>query len=179
VIEYGNLNVSPLGVLWIAISSSGLNAVKIGGDGPAFARLLVDDAAGAAYPKFDNEIVSPIAAQLQEYFDGQRRRFEVEIDWGQLTTFQEAALRVTFEIPFGEVRTYGQVATEMGRSPATARAVGRAMATNPIPIIIPCHRVVGANGELTGYGGPGGIKTKAWLLEFEGHHVARQMRLPW
>lgn len=179
MIKYGNLNDSPLGVLWIAVSASGLNAVKIGGDGPAFARSLVDDAADAASVKFDNDFVSPIVDQLQEYFDGQRRRFEMEIDWGQLTAFQEAALRLTFEIPFGEVRTYGQVATEIGRSPAAARAVGRAMATNPVPIIIPCHRLVGANGDLTGYGGLGGIETKAWLLEFEGHQAARQMKLPW
>lgn len=176
MIKYGNLNDSPLGVLWIAVSASGLNAVKIGGDGSAFARSLEDDAND---PTFDNDFVSFVATQLQEYFDGERRRFEMEMDWGQLTAFQEAALRRTFEIPFGEVRTYGQVATDIGRSPAAARAVGRAMATNPIPIIIPCHRVVGANGDLTGYGGPGGIKTKAWLLEFEGHQVARQMRLPW
>lgn len=179
MIKYGNLDDSPLGVLWIAISNGGLSAVKIGGDGPAFARSLVDDAAGSDGPRFDSDIVSPVAVQLQEYFEGQRRRFQMEINWGQFTAFQEAALRLTFEIPFGEVRTYGQVATEIGRSPAAARAVGGAMATNPIPIIIPCHRVVGANGELTGYGGQGGIKTKAWLLEFEGHEVARQMRLPW
>jgi methylated-DNA-[protein]-cysteine S-methyltransferase len=179
MIKYGNLNASPLGVIWIAISNRGLNAVKIGGDGPEFVRSFVDDDPGAAGPNFDNDFVFPIADQLREYFDGQRRRFEMEIDWGQLTDFQEAALRFTYEIPFGEVRTYGQIAAEIGRSTAAARAIGGAMAANPIPIIIPCHRVVGTNGELTGYGGLGGINTKAWLLEFEGHQVARQMRLPW
>lgn len=85
--------------------------------------------------------------------------------------------------------TYGQLAKSLGRSLSAARAVGRAMATNPIPIIIPCHRVIGAKGELTGYGGAGGLETKAWLLEYEGQQVignvvvsqqpSAQMRMPW
>ena len=77
------------------------------------------------------------------------------------------------------MRTYGEVAQDIGYPVSAARAVGRAMAANPMPIIIPCHRVVGANGELTGYGGAGGIRTKAWLLELEGHDVPEQLKLPW
>lgn len=186
MITFGNIHVAPLGVIWIAASAGSLHAVEIGGSEADFVRSL---APGVFEVSFDDDSISMVATQLREYFAGQRQRFELEIDWGQLTEFQEIALRLTFEIPYGEVMTYGQLAASMGGPPGAARAVGRAMATNPIPIIIPCHRVVGSKGALTGYGGAGGIKTKAWLLESEGHRISgqvvtdqmqsAQLRLPW
>jgi methylated-DNA-[protein]-cysteine S-methyltransferase len=176
MISIGMLPDSPLGHIWVAVNDDGLNALKIGGEENDFVSSLRDND-----PRHDSEYdgVKKIIAQLEEYFQGHRQQFELDIDWGQLTAFQQTALRYTYQIPFGEVRTYGQIATEIGRSTGAARAVGRAMATNPIPLIIPCHRVVGADGALTGYRELGGIETKAWLLEFEGHAQAKQGRFPW
>ncbi|MUM77432.1 methylated-DNA--[protein]-cysteine S-methyltransferase [Pseudodesulfovibrio sp. F-1] len=88
-------------------------------------------------------------------------------DLSGLTGFQRAALEVLARVPRGTMRTYGELAAEMGK-PQAARAVGRAMATNPFPLIYPCHRVVGASGKLTGFSGEGGIKLKERLLRLEG-----------
>jgi len=105
--------------------------------------------------------------QLVEYFKGIRRDFDMEL-YLDGTEFQEAVWRALGRIPFGETRTYGQVAAAIGR-PAAARAVGAACNANPISIVVPCHRVVGAGGDLVGYGG--GMWRKRWLLEHEGHHA--------
>jgi methylated-DNA-[protein]-cysteine S-methyltransferase len=83
-----------------------------------------------------------------------------------MTPFQQAVLMTVDEIPFGETRSYGEIAAELNK-PGAARAVGRANATNPIPLVIPCHRVIGADGSLRGYGAGEGLRTKKWLLEFE------------
>lgn len=106
-----------------------------------------------------------IARELIEYADGQRRTFELKLDWSSLKPFQRAVLQATHKIPFGETRTYGWVAQQIGK-PTAARAVGRALATNPIPIILPCHRVLGSDGGLHGYAG--GLAMKAKLLQLEG-----------
>jgi methylated-DNA-[protein]-cysteine S-methyltransferase len=93
----------------------------------------------------------------------------VKIDWGglNLTEFQEEVLRATLAIPYGETRSYGEIAGLVG-SPRAARAVGQAEARNPMPLIIPCHRVIGSDGGMVGYGGPDGVDVKAWLLALEG-----------
>ncbi len=106
-------------------------------------------------------------AHLREYLEGMRRTFPLPIAWEALPPFQRVVLQATFAIPYGQVRTYGEVAGAIGR-PKAARAVGRALATNPMPIVVPCHRVVGHDRRLHGYGGPGGLTTKAWLLQLEG-----------
>ena len=110
---------------------------------------------------------------LREYLEGRRRQFPLLIAWERLSPFQRAVLRATWTIPYGQVRTYGQVAAAIGR-PRAARAVGRALATNPMPIVIPCHRVVDRQGRLHGYGGPGGVAAKAWLLRLEGVALPRK-----
>ncbi|NKB89144.1 MAG: methylated-DNA--[protein]-cysteine S-methyltransferase [Acidobacteria bacterium] len=102
--------------------------------------------------------------QIDEYFAGTRRDFDLPLAM-QGTDFQKRVWNELMEIPFGESRTYGEMAETLG-SPGAARAVGRANATNHIPLIVPCHRVVGADGSLTGFGG--GMPTKQWLLRFEG-----------
>ncbi len=176
MISIGMLHDSPLGPIWVAVNEDGLNALQIGGEEHDFVNSLRQAVPGNV---LEQGGITKVIAQLEEYFQGHRQRFELEIDWGQLTVFQQTALRYTYQIPFGEVRTYGQIATDIGRSTGAARAVGRAMATNPIPLVIPCHRVVGSDGALTGYRELGGIETKAWLLEFEGHAQAKQGRFPW
>jgi methylated-DNA-[protein]-cysteine S-methyltransferase len=102
--------------------------------------------------------------ELHEYFAGKRRRFDVPIDPAG-TEFQERVWQAVGAIPFGETASYGEIAAQLG-GVHLARAVGAAVGANPIPIIIPCHRVLGSDGSLTGYGG--GLRMKVWLLHHEG-----------
>lgn len=104
------------------------------------------------------------ARQLEEYFDGARRRFDLPIA-PEGTPFQRDVWRALCEIPFGETWTYADLARRIGK-PSAVRAVGAANGQNPIPIVIPCHRVIGANGQLVGFGG--GLGVKRQLLELEG-----------
>ncbi len=106
-----------------------------------------------------------VARQLDEYFSGSRREFETELDWTLIGPFGRRVLNVASAIPYGSVLSYQQVAGEAG-SPRGSRAAGNALGSNPIPIVIPCHRVLRTGGDLGGYGG--GIDRKRWLLELEG-----------
>jgi methylated-DNA-[protein]-cysteine S-methyltransferase len=104
--------------------------------------------------------------ELEEYFDGRRRRFELELDWGLTRSgFYRRVLRATSRVPFGETTTYGEVAARAG-SPRAHRAAGSALGSNPIPIVVPCHRIIRSGGELGNYGG--GPETKRFLLHLEG-----------
>jgi methylated-DNA-[protein]-cysteine S-methyltransferase len=103
--------------------------------------------------------------ELEEYVEGQRRSFDLPLDWSSIKPFQRAVLQAASTIPFGETRSYGWIARQIGK-PRAARAVGRALGANPIPIILPCHRVINSNGELGGYGG--GLPLKVKLLRLEG-----------
>jgi methylated-DNA-[protein]-cysteine S-methyltransferase len=102
-------------------------------------------------------------AQLAEYFAGERRAFDLPLA-PQGSGFQVEVWRALLRIPYGETCSYGDIARVVGR-PAASRAVGAANGRNPIPIIVPCHRVIGSNGSLTGYGG--GLPVKRWLLDHE------------
>jgi methylated-DNA-[protein]-cysteine S-methyltransferase len=125
-----------------------------------------------------SQIAAEALRQLDAYFAGRLRAFDLAIDWQTLRPFQQQVLRLTAAIPFGEVRTYGDLAQCIG-GPGHARAVGRALATNPIGIVLPCHRVVGADGSLHGFSAAGGLATKAWLLRLEGHTMdGDRVRLP-
>ena len=98
--------------------------------------------------------------QIKEYLMGKRQEFDLKIDWSVLASdFQRDALRAVFSIPYGETRTYADIAAQIGH-PQAFRAMGRANATNPMPLVIPCHRVIGTDGKLHGYGGKGGLKTR-------------------
>lgn len=126
-------------------------------------RLATKHAAGRPMT-FDAAPCEPVARQLAEYFAGRRRRFELSLA-PEGTAFQQDVWRALTAIPYGRTVGYGELARELGR-PQASRAVGRANGTNPIPVVVPCHRVVGANGDLTGYGG--GLERKRFLLRLEG-----------
>ena len=110
-----------------------------------------------------------ILKQLQEYFDGARTHFQVNLDL-KGTTFQRQVWKALQEIPYGRTTSYGAIAKQVGR-PQASRAVGAANGQNPVSIIVPCHRVIGANGQLVGYGG--GLPIKQALLELELSHDSR------
>jgi methylated-DNA-[protein]-cysteine S-methyltransferase len=110
--------------------------------------------------------LAEVARQLEEYFTGRRRVFDLPIRM-EGTEFQRRAWRMLMEIPYGQTRSYGEQARRIG-NPNASRAVGLANGRNPIPIVVPCHRVIGADGSLTGFGG--GVERKRWLLAHEGLH---------
>lgn len=118
----------------------------------------------AAWQQGDNPVLRRAVRQLEEYFAGRRHRFDLPLA-SSGTPFQETVWAALMDIPWGETRTYGELAASIGR-PTASRAVGAANGRNPISIIRPCHRVIGADGSLTGYGG--GLPAKRWLLEIEG-----------
>ena len=122
----------------------------------------------------DSERTRIVSEQLRDYFAARRRRFELDLA-PQGTAFQRSVWQALQEIPFGETRTYADVACTIGR-PRASRAVGGATGANPIPIVIPCHRVVGSDGSLVGFGG--GLDVKATLLAHEGRPGSYRLPLP-
>jgi methylated-DNA-[protein]-cysteine S-methyltransferase len=121
----------------------------------------------------DDAQLATTVAQLREYFDGTRTEFDLQLA-PEGTPFQQEVWRALREVPYGTTTTYGALARQLGR-PDAARAVGMANGRNPIGIVIPCHRVIGSDGTLTGYGG--GLPRKRWLLEHESDGALRR-RVP-
>lgn len=156
------------GPVWLALSENGLIAVAMG-SGENEMRQMVRNLTGRA-ATLDPTQIDPIVAQVVEYLAGQRHHFDLVIDWSFMPEFQREVLRQVYAIPYGQVTTYGEIARLLGK-PGASRAVGRANATNPLAPIIPCHRVLGSDHKLHGYGGPGGLETKAWLLRMEGNRL--------
>ena len=154
---------SPLGVIYVAATREGVCSVMWGRTEAGFLATLDP----LARTERDAAALTGAAEQLHAYFERPGLRFDLPLDLRATTPFQRRALQLIRNIPAGTVWTYKQVAEALGR-PAASRAVGQAMARNPVPIIIPCHRVVGSSGALTGYGGGGGVATKRRLLEMEG-----------
>ena len=149
---------TPIGALTVAASAVGVRAVLWGG-GDARAASAEARAAGPGAVVW----LERALRELDEYFRGERRRFGVALDL-RGSEFQRLVWGALVRIPFGETRTYGTVAERIGR-PGAARAVGAAAARNPAPVLVPCHRVVGVGGALTGFAG--GIATKRALLDIE------------
>ena len=116
--------------------------------------------------RYDPDALADVLRQLAEYFAGKRREFNIRLDLDGATEFQKAVWEATAEVPYGQTVSYGEIAFRIGR-PGAARAVGGALRSNRIIIVIPCHRVIGADGSLRGYGGPSGIRIKRALLELE------------
>ena len=139
---------TPIGLLTVEETDGTITAIRFGGEGVTAPSTL---------------LLQQTMQQLQEYFAGQRRAFDLPL-CPHGTPFQQAAWTALCEIPYGEVRTYAQQAAAIGK-PKACRAIGMANHCNPIPILIPCHRVIGAGGKLTGYAG--GLDTKRYLLTLE------------
>lgn len=148
---------SPVGVLKLVASEKGLVAVLWENDNPRRVRL------GDMVEEPLHPLLNRTESELNEYFAGRRNAFSIPLDM-RGTYFQKQVWETLLGIPFGETRTYGDIAERLGNPPAT-RAVGAANGRNPISIIVPCHRVIGASGGLTGFAG--GLKAKAHLLNLE------------
>jgi methylated-DNA-[protein]-cysteine S-methyltransferase len=153
---------SPVGDLFIASTERGLCRISytVEGQDEALARVF-----GVRVLRSP---LDEVRRELDEYFEGRRRDFDLPLDL-RVAPFHEAVLRELALVPYGRVDTYGSLAAKVG-SPKAARAVGTVMNRNPIPIVLPCHRIIGANGSLTGYAG--GLSVKRTLLELEGTTLA-------
>jgi methylated-DNA-[protein]-cysteine S-methyltransferase len=153
---------SPCGQLLIAVTRHGLARVAYDPQ-----RRMLDELAAMIGSRVVElpASVDPVRRQLDEYFASRRRRFELELDFALTSAFGRTAYEAAMQIPVGEVATYGELAARLG-NPGAARAVGNAMGANPIPIVVPCHRVVPASGGLGKY--TGGVWRKEILLELEG-----------
>jgi O-6-methylguanine DNA methyltransferase len=150
---------SPIGPLWVAVSDKGV--VMIDWGGRDFPPTDFDEKVSWVVSEAKT---ADVRKQLTQYFDGDRTEFSIPLDLRGGTAFQQKCWKVLTKIPYGETRSYLQVAKAAGR-PAASRAVGQANHYNPIPIIIPCHRVINADGKLGGYGG--GLDVKEQLLALE------------
>jgi len=154
---------TPIGRLFVTTNDHGLCAIEFGRlETSRKSRFTTCSHIGNS-----TTLLNRVCAQLKEYFSGQRRKFDLPLDLSSLTPFQREVLAVTNRIPWGEVWSYQRVAQEMGR-PKSSRPVGQALGRNPIPIVIPCHRVVASDGGLGGYCGTSGLDLKRWLLRHEG-----------
>ena len=165
MVYYDMLPHTFVGPLFAAVSERGLIAVDFGLSERAFVEH-VRAKTRAEVIRSPRQAASALG-QIQEYLAGRRTRFDLPIDYSTMSDFQRKVLQAALRIPRGQVLTYSDIARQIGR-PKAARAVGQALGHNPVPIVIPCHRVLGSDGSLHGYSGGGGIKTKAWLLHLEG-----------
>jgi len=166
-LSIGLLPSSPIGPLWVAASSSGLLAVDWNQTQSEFSTLLFRRLHLPVV--YDQQLTAEPLQQLSEYLHGNRRQFDLALDLPGMSPFQVQVLLLTQTVAYGQTTTYKCIAERLG-NPRAARAVGRVEATNPIPLVVPCHRVLGSDGSLHGYGGPGGVRLKAWLLALEQAH---------
>ncbi len=162
-VAYDVLDETPVGPLLLGVSDHGLCRVR-------FDPLPEQDLEWLARRFGPRVLRSPRAVdrvrrELDEYFAGRRRAFDLELDLRAVPEFQRRVLAELRRVGYGQTTTYGALAARVG-SPRAARAVGVVMNRNPVPIVLPCHRVVGAGGSLVGYGG--GLARKEWLLRLEG-----------
>jgi len=155
---YSTTHQTPVGDLTLIASDQGLRAILWPKESARRAGIANRPRRGP-----DHRILKQTAAQLDEYFAGTRRSFDIPLDL-EGTPFQVAAWRALASIPFGGTTSYGQQAAALG-IPTAARALGAANRANPVCIVLPCHRVIGADGSLTGFAG--GLPTKQWLLDHE------------
>lgn len=148
---------------------SPIGRIEVTSDGESVTSLSIERAGELpldSLPEQSNPVLDRAVAQLEEYFAGTRTDFDLPVSLAG-TEFQKAVWKELVELPFGDVASYGEIGHATGRATA-GRAVGGAVGANPIPIIVPCHRVLASDGRITGYSGGNGIPTKVWLLDHEG-----------
>jgi methylated-DNA-[protein]-cysteine S-methyltransferase len=175
-----NLKLPASTPMWIhSLASTPLGPISAAVTGPGLARI-----AFCTQAELENELarffkpgtqapacLAQALTQIEEYLLGRRKTFDLPIDWRVMPEFHARVLHLVQAIPYGEVRTYAEVAAGLGK-PGAAIAVGNANAANPMPLALPCHRVIGSDGRLHGYSAPGGLATKAWLLKLEGYLIS-------
>lgn len=162
---------SPLGLLFAAMTEKGLRYLQfMDRRSLKRTRQALESANPGAVWEHSVRELAPVAKQLQEYFDGERQKFSIPLD-PVGSEFQADVWSSLAGIPFGETRTYGEIAAAIGQ-PRAARAVGLANNQNPLPIVVPCHRVIGADGKLVGYAG--GVARKKFLLELEKRYAQQR-----
>jgi methylated-DNA-[protein]-cysteine S-methyltransferase len=170
IARYGSTD-SPVGPLWVASSDVGVAMASFGIDEVVFCHEL--EIAGYD-PEYDPVGVEPVVVELEEFFRGERTSFDLAVDLDRLPPFQREVLRAVAEVPYGMVRSYRDIAEAVG-CPRAARAVGTAVAGNPVTFFIPCHRIVRSDGTLGEYGvrmwGRRGAEYKRTLLGREGVHL--------
>jgi methylated-DNA-[protein]-cysteine S-methyltransferase len=149
---------SPIGDLFVAATERGLCRISFWPEG------MEESLAHTFGPRVLRTPLDDVRRELDEYFDGERREFDLPLDL-RVAPFHAEVLAELAQVPYGRTETYGALAAKVGR-PKAARAVGTVMHRNPIPIVLPCHRILGANGSLTGYAG--GLDVKLRLLQHEG-----------
>lgn len=162
ILAVRQMKATPIGTLTVVVGQNGVNQILFG----AFEVESAPEGVAAA-------LLEETIRQLDQYFSGNRTAFDLPLDWSGLTAYQEQVLQACYAIPYGQVTTYGQLAAQTGK-PKAARAVGGFMASNRLPILIPCHRVVASDRSLHGYAGAHGLADKAWLLSLEGHRIELQ-----
>lgn len=148
---------------------SPLGRIEVVSDGRAIISLAIERGGLLPHddrPELSDPVLDRAVAQLREYFAGERHDFDLPVELAG-TAFQRAVWEQLVQLQWGEVISYGELGMATGR-PTAGRAVGGAVGANPVPIIVPCHRVLGVSGRITGYSGGEGIPTKSWLLDHEG-----------
>ena len=165
VVYYDHVPASPIGAFFVGLSDRGVVALSFEESEESFLAWLQRRVSAGVVrePTKLREVVS----QVLDYLEGRRKNFTFAYDLRSSTPFQRDVLTTVQKVPRGEYLTYGELARRIGK-PGAARAVGQALGSNPIPILIPCHRVLAADGSLGGYSGRGGVRTKEALLRLEG-----------
>lgn len=168
-IYYDRLDQTPLGPVWLAAGPRGLVAVEYNGSEESFRAYLAKISKGL--PTRSPQKMSGAKKMLLAYLHGRSNRIEIDVDLSGITPFQRRVLEETRKVPRGQVSTYAEIARRIGQ-PKAVRAVGQALRRNPVPIVVPCHRVIASDGSLGGYSGQMRDRRKIELLRLEGVALA-------
>ncbi len=163
--------ITPRGWMGLAASDAGLVSVVMPKNDPSLALEEIAETFSTCYSE-DHDVLRLARQEILEYLEGSNKSFTVPLDLSSATSFRRKVWEATISIPRGECRSYLWLAMDVG-SPRASRAIGGAMGANPLPIIIPCHRVISSSGALGGYSG--GLDTKRWLLELEGWRGSKKL----